>query len=106
MSRSRGGFGSKIHLVTYAGGIPLAAEVTAEQTHDSTRLEGVMGAVRSARPIGRQRTRPAALAGDKAYDLPGIRQWLRRRGIGAVIPEKRKPHGRKPGRSPEFNAAK
>lgn len=65
-----------------------------------------MGAVRIARPVGRPRTRPAALAGDKAYDLPRIRQWLRRRGIGAVIPEKRKPHGRKPGRPPAFDAAK
>jgi len=40
------------------------------------------------------------MAGDKGYDIPRIRRWLRRRGIKAVIPEKSKPHGRKPGRPP------
>lgn len=42
------------------------------------------------------------MAGDKGYDIPWIRQWLRSRGIKAVIPEKSKPHGRRPGRPPAF----
>jgi len=50
--------------------------------------------------MGRPRSRPARIAGDKGYDIPRIRNWLRRRGIKAVIPEKSKPHGRKPGRPP------
>lgn len=33
--------------------------------------------------------RPLAIAGDKAYDVPRIRTWCQRRGIKAVIPEKR-----------------
>ncbi len=36
---------------------------------------------------GRPRTRPAALAGDKAYSSRGTRAMLRSRGIRAVIPE-------------------
>ena len=82
---------SKLHLVTDAAGVPLAVEVTAGQTHESTRFEPLIEAVRR---------RPRVVAGDKAYDLPRIRRWCRRHRIKAVIPEKRKPHGRKPGRPP------
>ena len=48
--------------------------------------------------LGRPRCKPQKAAGDKAYDMPFIRRYLKRRGIRAVIPEKKKPHGRKPGR--------
>jgi transposase len=44
------------------------------------------------------------MAGDKGYDVPWIRDWLRRRRITAIIPEKHKPFGRKPGRPPVFDA--
>lgn len=40
-----------------------------------------------ARPIGRPRTRPDAIRGDKAYSSRAIRAHLRERGITAVIPE-------------------
>lgn len=40
-----------------------------------------------ARAIGRPRTRPDALRGDKAYSSRAIRAHLRERGITAVIPE-------------------
>lgn len=40
-------------------------------------------------PVGRPRTRPGAVAGDKAYSSRGNRAYLRKRGIKAVIPEKR-----------------
>lgn len=45
--------------------------------------------VRVRGPVGRPRTRPDAVAGDKAYSSRGNRAYLRRRGIKAVIPEKR-----------------
>ena len=45
------------------------------------------------------------MAADKGYDVPRIRDWLRRRRIAAIIPEKHKPHGRKPGRPLVFDAA-
>lgn len=38
---------------------------------------------------GRPRTRPDAVAGDKTYSSRGNRAHLRRRGIKAVIPEKK-----------------
>jgi transposase len=55
-------------------------------------------------PVGRPRTRPDAVAGDKAYSSRGNRHYLRRRGIRGVIPEKtdqaahRKKRGSKGGR--------
>lgn len=45
--------------------------------------------VRVRLPVGRPRTRPGAVAGDKAYSSRGNRSYLRRRGIQAVIPEKK-----------------
>jgi transposase len=38
--------------------------------------------------LGRPRKRPRSLAGDKAYSVKRIRQWLRAHGIQAVIPPK------------------
>lgn len=45
--------------------------------------------VRIRLPVGRPRTRPAAVAADKAYSSRGNRSYLRKRGIKAVIPEKK-----------------
>lgn len=44
--------------------------------------------------IGR-RTRPVAIAGDRAYDVPRIRDWCRAKGIEAVIPPKRSARRRR-----------
>lgn len=55
-------------------------------------------------PVGRPRTRPDAVAGDKAYSSRANRAYLRRRRIRAVVPEKadqaahRKNRGRRGGR--------
>lgn len=49
----------------------------------------MLGRVRVRGPVGRPRTRPDAVAGDKAYSSRGNRAHLRQRGIKAVIPEKK-----------------
>lgn len=60
--------------------------------------------IRIRLPIGRPRTRPGAVAADKAYSSRGNRVYLRKRGIKAVIPEKadqaanRKKRGSRGGR--------
>jgi len=53
-----------------------------------------MNAVRIKQPIGRPRTRPYGLAGDKAYSTKAIREWLRRHKIEAVIPQRSNHRGR------------
>lgn len=75
-------------MVTDSQGLPLTVEVTAGQVHDSTRLEAVMDQISIAQPIGRPRTRPERLAGDKGYSAGWIRQWLSDRGIEAIIPHR------------------
>lgn len=96
LGRSRGGFGSKIHLVCDGKGLPMAVTVTAGQRHESTQFEAVMDEVRVPRPVGRPRRRPRRLAGDKGFSYPRIRRSLRRRRIKAVIPT-RKDQRRLPG---------
>lgn len=81
MGRSRGGFGSKLHLVSDGRGIPLGCLVTAGQAHESRFFEELMDTVR----IGR-RSRPEAVCGDKGYSYLRIRTWLANRGIVAEIP--------------------
>ena len=81
-------------MVTDTQGVPLAIEVTAGQAHESTRFESMIDAA------GRH---CQAVSGDMAYDVPRIRRRCRRHGVRAVIPEKRKPHGRKRGRPPVLN---
>jgi transposase len=70
-------------------GIPLAACLSAANTHDSMLLEAVVDAVPPVkgprgRP-GRPRRRPVKLHGDKGYDYPRCRKALRRRGITSRI---------------------
>jgi transposase len=92
LGRSRGGFGSKLSLVVDSHGIPLSAALSPGQSHDSTALEVVLEAVRLPRPGGRggrPRTRPRRLAGDIGYSYARIRRYLRRHGIGAVIPTRK-----------------
>lgn len=67
----------------------MAVTVTAGQRHESTQFEAVMDRVKVRRPVGRPRRRPRRVAGDKGYSYPRIRRWLRRRGIGGVIPTRK-----------------
>jgi transposase len=104
LGRSRGGYSTKLHLLTDANGIPLAPHLTAGQRHESRAFEALMGAVRLPRRRGRPRTRPRQLLGDKAYSSPRIRRYCRGRGIRAVIPRRKDELRRKrPGRPPGFD---
>jgi transposase len=61
--------------------------VSGGERHESRFVEPLMerGAVK--RPgRGRPRLRPDRVAADKGYSYRRVRQYLRRRGIGAVIP--------------------
>ncbi len=58
------------------------------------------GAVARRTQIGRPRTRPDAVRGDKAYSSRATRTQLRERGIKAVIPEPRDQQGHRERRGP------
>jgi transposase len=68
--------------------LPLAFVLTPGQAGDCPRFITVLDKIRIPGPIGRPRTRPAAVAADKAYSSKANRGHLRRRRITAVIPEK------------------
>lgn len=87
LGRSRGGFGTKLHLVTDGWGIPLAEHVTAGQVHESTQFEVVITAVQAPSNIVQAR-RKQCVTGDKGYSVPRIREWLRQHSMEAVIPHK------------------
>lgn len=84
--------------------------MTAGQDGDSPRFIPALEAIRIPRRRGGTRSRPYAVAGDKAYGSRANRTYLRKRGIKAVIPEKadqmaaRTKKGAKGGRPPAFDA--
>lgn len=79
-------------------GVPLNVELTAGQTHDSTCFESVIDGIKVPQPLGRPRTRPTRVAGDKGYSCRRIRDWLADHGITAVIPHKDNELARTDGR--------
>jgi transposase len=86
LGRSRGGFGTKLHLICDRQGLALAAVVSPGQRHESRCFETAMAAVSIPRRRGPARRRPRRLCGDKAYSVGWIRRWLRQRRITPVIP--------------------
>nr|WP_156046767.1 IS5 family transposase [Rhodococcus wratislaviensis] len=78
----RGKKGSKIHVLSDSNGIPLVVDVSGANTHDSTLLQPMVGAippVKSRR--GPRRRRPGKLRADKGDDYDVHRRWLRAQGI-------------------------
>lgn len=86
--------GTKHHLITDGGGIPLAASITGANRHDVTQLIPLVDAIP---PIygkpGRPRHRPDAVYADRAYDSQPHRRALRARGIRPCLARRRAPHG-------------
>ncbi len=85
--------------------------LTVGQAADSPQFIPVLGKLRVRLTVGRPRTRPDAVAADKAYSSRSNRTYLRKRNIKAVIPEKkdqaahRKNKGRRGGRPVSHDAA-
>lgn len=110
LGRSRGGLSSKVHAAVDAAGLPLVLVLTPGQAADCPQFQVVLGRIRVAGPRGRPRTRPGAVAADKAYSSKANRAYLRKRGITAVIPEKndqaanRRKKGSAGGRPVAFDA--
>nr|WP_199917964.1 IS5 family transposase [Streptomyces virginiae] len=90
LGRSRGGLTTKIHLACDGRGRPLGFVLTGGNAADCTHFEQVMDAIKVIRVgLGRPRTRPDHILGDKGYSSRKIRAYLRKRGIGHTIPERR-----------------
>jgi transposase len=88
----------------------LSVLLTGGNVNDTTMFESVMAGVVWRRPgPGRPATRPTRVLADKGYSSKANRTYLRRRGIRAVIPERRDQQanrarrGRAGGRPPAFD---
>jgi transposase len=79
LGRSRGGWGSKIHLLTDGHGLPLAVVLSGGNRHESCYLEELVLA-------GYRGRWPLWLLGDRGYSAPRIRLWLEQHGIRPVVP--------------------
>lgn len=90
---------------------PLSFVLTPGQAGDSPQFAAVLKRIKVRGQVGRPRTRPTAVAADKAYSSRNNRNYLRRRRIQAVIPEKadqaanRKKNGSRGGRPVGHDAA-
>ncbi|MEO3749008.1 IS5 family transposase [Plantactinospora sp. B5E13] len=110
LGRSRGGLTTKLHLACEQGRKVLAFVVTGGQRGDSPQFTTVLDRIRVPRlGVGRPRCRPERVLADKAYSSKANRSYLRRRGIGCVIPVKadqaanRRKKGSAGGRPPAFD---
>ena len=81
LGRSRGGFGTQIHILADRQGRPLHLRVTGGQRHDSTQARALVEDCDA--PL-------SCLIADRAYDNDGFRAWLAQRGLEAVIPARRR----------------
>ena len=95
----RGKPGTKRHLPTERGGLPLAKRWTGANRHDSIVFEEVLDAVPPiTQPNGHRRKRPDQGHADKAYDIPRCRRALRQRHIRVRIARKGIDSSRRLGR--------
>ena len=86
LGRSRGGYSTKIHLVTDEKGLPLAITATPGQAGETPELQGLLNSIPFS--IHRKSKRPKSIAGDKAYSAKATRTYLTRKGIVDVIPRR------------------
>ena len=84
LGRSRGGYSTKLHLLTDGQGIPLGVIATPGQRNEGPEFENVMNACLIN--TFRKANRPEALAADKAYSSKAIRDYIAKREIEDVIP--------------------
>jgi transposase len=90
----RGRAGSKHHLITDGGGVPLAASLTAANRNDITELIGLVDKIPPVRGRrGRPKRRPRRLLADRAYWSNVHHRELRDRHIQPVIAAPKTRHG-------------
>src|SRR5581483_2603068 len=85
LGRSRGGFGTKLHVVVCGHGTPLGAAVSPGQDHESRHLEEALDSVALPYAWTEPRFTPENLAGDKAYTGEPIRGMLEVLGVRPEI---------------------
>lgn len=107
--RSRGGLSTKTHALVDGQCLPLVTLIGPGHAGDNPQAVPLLEGIRVPRPVGRPRTVPDELRGDKAYSSREVRTWCRKRRVKVTIPEpadrvrNRKRKGSKGGRPPAFD---
>ncbi|MHB9849054.1 IS5 family transposase [Streptomyces krungchingensis] len=97
----RGKLGSKIRLVVDRVGLPVSVGISAANTHDSLALQPLELGIPPVRsPADWRRRRPEELHGDKGYDYPYLRRWLREQSITPRIARRGVENSQRLGRHP------
>ncbi|MBD2822639.1 IS5 family transposase, partial [Xenorhabdus sp. 42] len=99
LGRSRGGYGTKIHLATDGKGFPLNIILTAGQAHESQSAIPLLDGVGIQRKNGFMKRRGKAVLADKGYSGGKLRSYLRKLSIKCVIPYKNNEKGNSDGRT-------
>lgn len=73
LGRSRGGFGTKIHLATDGGGLPLNIVLSPGQAHESQFAQRLLDGIGVQRQNGSMKRRGHAVLADKAYSGHALR---------------------------------
>jgi transposase len=87
LGRSRGGFGTKIHLATDGSGLPLNIVLSPGQAHESQFAQRLLDDIGVQRENGSMKRRGHAILADKAYSGHTLRNELKK-GIKIIIPRK------------------
>ena len=85
---TRGGFGSKVHLMTDGGGLPIGCVLTQGNRNECPVFDELLD--RTLADTGG--VLPERLAADRGYSADRIRRKLTTLGIEAVIPMRRTEH--------------
>lgn len=81
LGRSRGGFGTKIHLSTDGSGLPLNIVLSPGQAHESLFAQRLLDGIGVQRQNGSMKRRGHAVLADKAYSGHALRNELKNKGI-------------------------
>lgn len=93
---SRGGLSTKIHILTEGNGLPLSFTITPGQAHESTQVDALLNGVSVGGKSGPRRRRLNVIGGDKGYHGREIRRRITRRGMKALIPQRKNRSGEYP----------
>ena len=86
--------GSKHHLATDAGGVPLTTKLTGANRNDVTQLMPLVDALPPVRGLpGAPLRKPGGVMGDRGFDSADNRMRLSCRAIAAEIARRNTPHG-------------
>lgn len=85
---TRGGYGSKVHLVVDGGGLPVACVLTQGNRNECPVFDELLGQA-LANTLG---VVPGRLAADRGYSADRIRATLSALGVEAVIPHRKTEH--------------